>query len=36
VGYVGLAIVLYVACEMVYRGAHQLKPVIGAIGLIFS
>jgi YjbE family integral membrane protein len=35
-GYVGLAIVLYVACEMVYRGAHQLKPVIGAIGLIFS
>jgi YjbE family integral membrane protein len=27
-GYVGLAIVLYVACEMIYRGAHQLKPVI--------
>src|SRR5262245_20239833 len=35
-GYVGLAIVLYVACEMIYRGAHQLKPVIGAIGLILS
>jgi YjbE family integral membrane protein len=35
-GYVGLAIVLYVACEMIYRGAHQLKPVIGAVGLIFS
>jgi YjbE family integral membrane protein len=35
-GYVGLAIILYVACEMIYRGAHQLKPMIGAIGLIFS
>jgi YjbE family integral membrane protein len=34
--YVGLAIILYVACEMIYRGAHELKPVIGAIGLIFS
>jgi YjbE family integral membrane protein len=33
--YVGLAIILYVACEMIYRGAHELKPVIGAIGLIF-
>jgi predicted tellurium resistance membrane protein TerC len=35
-GYVGLAIILYVAGEMIYRGAHELKPVIGAIGLIFS
>src|SRR5215468_7714049 len=34
--YFGLAIILYVACEMIYRGAHELKPVIGAIGLIFS
>ena len=29
-GYVGLAIILYVAGEMIYRGAHELKPVIGA------
>ena len=28
--YVGLAIILYVACEMVYRGAYELKPVLGA------
>jgi YjbE family integral membrane protein len=34
--YFGLAIILYVACEMIYRGAHELKPMIGAIGLIFS
>jgi predicted tellurium resistance membrane protein TerC len=34
--YFGLAIIFYVACEMIYRGAHELKPVIGAIGLIFS
>jgi YjbE family integral membrane protein len=33
--YFGLAIILYVACEMIYRGAHELKPVIGAIGLIY-
>src|SRR3954453_11113539 len=30
IAYVGLAIILYVACEMIYRGAHELKPVIGA------
>ena len=36
IAYVGLAIILYVACEMIYRGAHELKPMIGAIGLIFS
>jgi hypothetical protein len=29
-------VILYVACEMIYRGAHELKPVIGAIGLIYS
>ena len=34
--YFGLAIILYVACEMIYRGAYELKPMIGAIGLIFS
>ena len=28
IAYVGLAIIFYVACEMIYRGAHELKPVI--------
>jgi YjbE family integral membrane protein len=28
IGYVGLAIIFYVACEMIYRGAHELKPII--------
>lgn len=28
IAYVGLAIILYVACEMIYRGGHELKPVI--------
>jgi YjbE family integral membrane protein len=31
IAYVGLAIILYVACEMIYRGAYELKPVIGII-----
>ena len=36
IAYVGFAIVLYVACEMIYRGAYELKPVIGRVGLIFQ
>jgi YjbE family integral membrane protein len=28
IAYVGLAIILYVACEMIYRGAYELKPVV--------
>jgi predicted tellurium resistance membrane protein TerC len=28
IAYVGLAIVLYVACKMIYRGAHELTSVI--------
>jgi YjbE family integral membrane protein len=28
IAYVGLAIVFYVACEMIYRGAYELKAVI--------
>jgi YjbE family integral membrane protein len=36
IAYVGFAIVLYVACEMIYRGAYELKPVIGAAGLIIQ
>jgi len=31
IAYVGLAIILYVACEMIYRGAHEL---IAAGGLM--
>jgi YjbE family integral membrane protein len=31
IAYLGLAIILYVACEMIYRGAYQLKSVIDAI-----
>jgi predicted tellurium resistance membrane protein TerC len=35
--YVGLAISLYVAREMINRGIHELRlPVIGAIGFVFS
>jgi YjbE family integral membrane protein len=29
IAYIGLAIILYVAGEMIYRGAYELKPVIG-------
>jgi YjbE family integral membrane protein len=28
IAYVGLAIIFYVACDMVYRGAYELKPII--------
>jgi len=28
IAYIGLAIIFYVACEMIYRGAHELKPII--------
>ena len=28
IAYVGLATVIYVACEMIYRGAYELKTVI--------
>jgi len=31
IAYLGLAVVLYVACEMIYSGAYRLKPVIGTI-----
>lgn len=30
IAYVGLAIILYVALEMIYRGADELRPVIAA------
>jgi YjbE family integral membrane protein len=31
IAYVGLVIILSVACNMIYRGAYELKPVIGII-----
>jgi YjbE family integral membrane protein len=34
IAYVGLAIVLYVACEMIYRGAYELKAAIRVAGLV--
>ena len=36
IAYVGLAMILYVACEMIYRGAYELKPAIGVAGLVFQ
>jgi YjbE family integral membrane protein len=30
IAYVGLAVILYVAGEMIYRGALELRPVVGA------
>ena len=30
IAYVGLAIILYGACEMIYRGAYELKPMVRA------
>lgn len=32
IAYLGLATILYVACEMIYRGAYELKPLISAVG----
>jgi YjbE family integral membrane protein len=31
IAYVGLAIILYVACDMIYRGVYELKPVVRAV-----
>jgi YjbE family integral membrane protein len=36
IAYIGLAIVVYVACEMIYRGAHKLTPMIGSVGRSLS
>jgi len=35
IAYAGLAIILYVAGEMIYRGAHELEPMIGVVGSVF-
>src|SRR5262249_2213134 len=31
IAYVGLAVIVYVALEMIYRGAHELQPVVKVI-----
>jgi len=33
IAYVGLAIILYVALKMIYQGALEVAPVVGAMGL---
>jgi YjbE family integral membrane protein len=33
IGFIGLAIILYVACDMVYRGALEVWPVVAALNL---
>jgi YjbE family integral membrane protein len=35
IAYVGLAIIFYVACGMIYRGAYELKPVVKAVIAFF-
>ncbi len=36
IAYVGLAVIFYVACDMIYRGAYELIPVISSVGASFS
>jgi len=36
IAYLGLAIILYVACEMIYRGTLEVVPAIGAVLQIFA
>jgi YjbE family integral membrane protein len=36
IAYVGVAIIFYVACEMIYRGAHELKPIINMASTILE
>jgi len=35
IAYVGLAIILYVAVEMIWRGAHELRPVVSELMLAY-
>jgi YjbE family integral membrane protein len=35
IAYVGLAIILYVAFQMIYRGIYEFTPIISAVSLIF-
>jgi YjbE family integral membrane protein len=34
IAYVGLAVILYVAIEMIYRGAYEVWPVVNSIGAV--
>jgi len=36
IAYLGVAVILYVACEMIYRGTLELRPVIGGVLLVFA
>ena len=36
IAYAGLAVIFYVACQMIYRGAHELKPVINMASGLFE
>jgi YjbE family integral membrane protein len=36
IAYLGLAVVLYVACEMIYRGTLEVLPAIGALRQIVA
>jgi YjbE family integral membrane protein len=36
IAYLGLAVVLYVACKMIYRGIHEIRPVVGAVEVMFG
>lgn len=36
IAYLGLAVILYVACEMIYRGALEVTPAIGLIRQIIA
>ncbi len=36
ISYIGLAIILYVACEMIYRGIYEVKPLIGTVGQMLA
>src|SRR5262245_15012765 len=31
IAYIGLAIIFYVAIDMIFRGAHDLQPLFGAV-----
>jgi YjbE family integral membrane protein len=36
IAYLGLAVILYVACEMIYRGALEVTPAIGLVRQIMA
>jgi len=36
IAYLGLAVILYVACDMIYRGTLEVAPAIGLLRQIFA